>query len=102
MTGRKIEPIYFEDGNMSLENVQPGDYWKSQGVWEGVCPYAKHPDEFSHRLVLASFAKHDVTEHDDGTITVSPSILVSAPWGPSQTVFEFFHGYLERGIWRVC
>lgn len=37
---------------------------------------------------------HDVTEHDDGTITVSPSILVSDDTG------ELWHGYLEHGVWR--
>lgn len=39
---------------------------------------------------------HDVVEHDDGTITVSPSILVS---NPQQG--ELYHGYLERGVWRT-
>lgn len=34
---------------------------------------------------------HEVAEHDDGTITVSPSIVGNG-----------FHGYLERGIWRDC
>jgi hypothetical protein len=37
------------------------------------------------------------TEHEDGTITVSPSILVS---NPQQG--ELFHGHLERGVWRAC
>lgn len=36
---------------------------------------------------------HQVTEHHDGTITVSPSILYRGqkPW----------HGYLVRGVWRT-
>jgi hypothetical protein len=42
-----------------------------------------------------NLGNHDVTEHEDGTITVSPSILVGATQdGPG------WHGYLERGIWR--
>lgn len=44
-----------------------------------------------------NLAAHDVTEHEDGTITVSPSILVS---NPQQG--ELFHGYLEGGVWRAC
>jgi hypothetical protein len=36
--------------------------------------------------------RHDVTVHDDKTITVSPSILVT---GGGE-----WHGYLERGVWR--
>lgn len=37
---------------------------------------------------------HMITEHEDGTITVSPSILMPADRG------QYWHGYLERGIWR--
>jgi hypothetical protein len=33
--------------------------------------------------------KHTVTEHDDGTVSVSPSIDG-----------EGWHGYLQRGVWR--
>lgn len=39
---------------------------------------------------------HDVTEHEDGTITVSPSILITRREG------ETWHGYLEHGVWREC
>jgi hypothetical protein len=44
-----------------------------------------------------NLAAHDVTEHEDGTITVSPSILVS-----NLQQGELWHGYLERGVWRSC
>lgn len=37
----------------------------------------------------------DLTEHDDGTITTSPSILAH-PSGDKPG----WHGYLERGVWR--
>lgn len=37
---------------------------------------------------------HDVVEHDDGTLTVSPSILVSSSNG------KLWHGYLESGVWK--
>lgn len=42
---------------------------------------------------LARCAKHDVMEHEDGTVTVSPSILAQGHHGE-------WHGYLERGVWR--
>lgn len=32
-----------------------------------------------------------VTEHEDGTISASPSIDTGS-----------WHGYLERGVWRSC
>ena len=35
------------------------------------------------------------TEHDDGTITVSPSILMT-----SDNPAGAWHGYLERGVWQ--
>jgi hypothetical protein len=37
---------------------------------------------------------HTIVEHEDGTITVSPSILVTGSHGKQ------WHGYLERGVWR--
>jgi hypothetical protein len=43
---------------------------------------------------VGDVSRHEVTEHEDGTITVSPSILVSDATG------ELWHGYLERGVWR--
>lgn len=45
-----------------------------------------------------NLAAHDVTEHEDGTITVSPSILVTQR-REGQDI-ELWHGYLERGVWR--
>lgn len=44
---------------------------------------------------LANFTYHEVTEHEDGTVTVSPSISVSLG-----VAGEGYHGYLERGAWR--
>lgn len=44
---------------------------------------------------LGNLLNHSVIENEDGTITVSPSILVSN--GNTQV-----HGYLENGKWRDC
>jgi hypothetical protein len=45
-----------------------------------------------------------LTEHDDGTITMSPSILAhpSTHLDANDQVVELaeWHGYLERGVWR--
>ncbi len=43
--------------------------------------------------------KHTVTEHEDGTITVSPSILHHEPVNLGGATR---HGFLERGIWQDC
>jgi Family of unknown function (DUF6527) len=39
----------------------------------------------------------DLTEHEDGTITVSPSILAHESGNQ-----PYWHGFLERGVWRSC
>jgi hypothetical protein len=67
------------------------------------CPevgeYGKHPFD-GHWIAItpnghgANLSRHTVTEHEDGTITVSPSILVSDRTG------QLWHGFLERGVWR--
>ena len=41
-----------------------------------------------------SLGNHTIVEHEDGTITVSPSILMTGHHGKQ------WHGYLERGVWR--
>ena len=68
------------------ELLNPGEYGKYAGEWYGVPPETD---------LLAGLAKHEVIEHDDGTISVSPSILVHG-YGPERS----WHGYLERGVWR--
>lgn len=44
---------------------------------------------------VANLGAHQITEHDDGTITASPSILIRG--GEPN-----WHGFLERGVWRKC
>lgn len=74
------------------------ELWGDDGIDGGYCPVirdgkrtwmARTPN--GH---LGNLAAHDVTEHDDGTITVSPSILVSNPQEG-----ELYHGYLVAGEW---
>jgi hypothetical protein len=43
--------------------------------------------------MIGRLSGHQVVEHEDGTITVSPSILTGR--GERQ-----WHGYLEHGVWR--
>jgi len=82
MQGRRLP-----DGTDWSSAIQPGDYWKhNDGEW-----YAETPTGLT-----ANISGHTIVEHEDGTITVSPSILVNRdhPNG--------WHGYLEKGIWRAC
>jgi hypothetical protein len=66
---------------------QPGEYGKgSDGHWL-CCPPGK-PE------LIGGLNKHQVIEHEDGTITVSPSIEIKS-WDGA-----YYHGWLERGVWR--
>ncbi len=83
MQGRRIYP----DENGALK-MAPGDYGKDgKGVW-----HVRPPDPEIH---TGSIPDHTVIEHEDGTITVSPSILLDPENGE-----KGWHGHLERGIWR--
>lgn len=88
MSGEKTagRRIYANEGGW-LAPMIPGDYGIYDGRW-----YGKTPNGYS-----CGMANHQVTEHEDGTITVSPSIKVSIG-----TDREVWHGYLERGTWREC
>lgn len=57
-------------------------YWRMAGRWMLHIP----------GVGLGDLSNHDVLEHEDGTITVRPSILVRG-----QTTR---HGFIERGAWR--
>jgi hypothetical protein len=70
--------------DVQLHEMEPGDYGRDTGTW---CCQA--PNGYGGNL-----SQHEITEHDDGTITVSPSILIRRP--PEGE----WHGYLEHGVWR--
>jgi len=67
--------------------LEPGEYVKHNRVW-----YAR-PDSCSDKHMIANLNYHTVTEHDDGTISVSPSILIQSHDG------KRWHGYLQQGVW---
>ncbi len=85
MKGHRIYPDE-DDGHLFLAE---GDYGQhSNGTWYAR-PYGCH---------CGNLAGHEVTEHEDGTITVSPSILIEFVDDVGQPAT--WHGYLERGVWR--
>lgn len=67
--------------------LNPGEYGLYKGSWWCCTPNGH----------FGNLSAHEVVEHEDGTITVSPSILVS--YGDGE---ELWHGYLEAGVWRSC
>lgn len=74
------------------------ELWGDDGINGGYCPVtADGKRTWMVRTPnghLGNLAAHDVTEHEDGTITVSPSILVSSPQEG-----ELYHGFLTKGEW---
>ena len=74
------------------------DLWGDDGVDGGYCPVERDGKRIwmvrTPNGHLGDLGNHDVTENDDGTITVSPSILVSDSTG------ELYHGYLRDGVWE--
>jgi hypothetical protein len=87
MKGRRI----YLNAEGRLWPIEPGDYGQdADGLW-----YCRAPRGDFLGCLGDGVRHHKVIEHDDGTITVSPSILVSNHTGS-------WHGFLEHGIWREC
>ena len=84
MIGRRVYPR--DNGRLYL---QEGDYGlnPNDGSWYGR-PFGHH---------AGSFKQHQVIEHEDGTITVSPSILLT-DYSEHDGEKVIWHGYLERGV----
>ena len=83
MDGRRVYPN--EKGELRLAECDYG-YSPQAGEWQARPPGCN----------LGSLKDHDVTEHEDGTITVSPSIVVCDEYPGAIE----WHGYLEHGVWR--
>lgn len=64
-------------------------YWKASDRWMLYFP----------RCGVGDLSLHTVTEHEDGTITVTPSILTKGHDNGKQTTV---HGYLTKGVWNPC
>lgn len=78
INGNRIYPD--EDGKFFMPELSYGQ--DQDGVW-----WCRPPDCHSGMLT-----DHEVAAHEDGTITVSPSIDLPGIW----------HGYLRRGVWTEC
>lgn len=60
-------------------------YWRSPNHWWIYLPEAG----------IGRLTRHTVVEHEDGTITVTPSIAQGPAGGPWKR-----HGFLTRGEWK--
>jgi hypothetical protein len=76
-------------GFAELDNSVPCYYKGPDGTWYLYLPGCG----------LGNLANHQVEEHEDGTISVTTSILVTGHDSGQPTQV---HGYLTRGEWRDC
>lgn len=83
MKGKRI--YVDEHGNVPRSALVPGSYvwWPADKSWWVVAPNGAEGRLKNH---------HTVTEHEDGTISVVPSIVINA-WSRQ------WHGFLTRGEW---
>jgi hypothetical protein len=87
------------DGREGSSRAAPGSYMKVS-TGRRVLWYIVDPDGEIGSLGY----RHTVTEHDDGSITVSPSILAD-PGRHAEGIGDIikadgWHGFLEHGVWR--
>lgn len=109
MQGRRLPEGYHdftrEWATANGRDEQPceaGDYWKqnhrSSNDAQDYAPEQEHRSwdwyVCDPQSRVGRLGDHSVVEHEDGTITVSPSIL-NAGGGT-------WHGFLEHGVWRSC
>jgi len=79
------------DGTSAHEFL-PGEYAKTlQGIW-----IVRPPENAKGISHSGTLSKHTVEEHEDGTITVTPSILQQ--YGDGE---ELWHGFLRHGQWET-
>lgn len=70
-----------------------GAYWRDERGWWTCC---------SPNGRIGLLTEHQVVEHEDGTITVTPSIQVDPLSRATTAALPGWHGFLERGVWREC
>ena len=96
MLGRRLP-----DGTDWNSSWIPGDYSKINDRFWIVCT----PNNEVGTIDTQAPYGWKVTEHEDRTITVSPSILIHPHSFNDDGVLKNspgWHGFLEQGVWRSC
>ncbi len=94
MVGRRVYPN--DQGQLSFSEGEYAQSIEDPAKWH-IRPPGSHLGTIFNQRLTKNPEHHDIEEHEDGTITVSPSIQLSTG-DPSLD----WHGYLERGVWRKC
>lgn len=81
---------------MNTEPALRTDHYPADHQEDRIC-YWKNSDGFFMiyipKIGVGQLKKHEVEEHEDGTVSVSPSIVLS-------NGHISRHGLLKRGIWE--
>lgn len=72
--------------------AEPGDYCKIPPGMDPRADAAWYLLDPSGRPGAVLTSKHTITEHEDGTISCSPSLVMPGGW----------HGFLQAGVWSEC
>lgn len=84
----EVKGLRFDETSDKHPSDIPGAYGKDlQGRWCCRAPVPKH-------FFGGNLSGHKVEEHEDGTITVEPSIVIKRYDG-------HWHGTLVRGVWTT-
>jgi hypothetical protein len=97
LTGHAAETWeeFFEDGG------EPGTWFKASDITNPEEPRTCwHTIPPCGHIGFLHSENHHVTEHDDGTITVDPSIWCHS--GGESHNERCWHGFLRKGVWREC
>jgi hypothetical protein len=93
MKGKRIDWDPSDGVDYPFPRLKPGEYGKDKdGVWYCCTPGVEG--------LVGNLGQHTVVEHEDGTITVTPSILVTMR--DKGVDVQKWHGFLTRGEWRNC
>lgn len=87
MLGRRHDIVAPE----TVWDLLPGDYGRVEDRWWVCLPTGEQVD----------VSTWTITEHEDRTITVSPSIRLTRQ-RTGEAPIEIWHGFLEKGVWRSC
>jgi len=77
---------------MLVHEIERGGYARVGTAW-----FLRPPSWRIRQAVMIDPAIHSVEEHEDGTITVTPSISYSTPDRD-----DYWQGWLTHGVWISC
>ena len=97
--GRRVENVEAikQGGDYSVKYAEDG---RIEAVWFAMPGFGSPRWKRINGPASSEKTRWEVTEDDDGKITVSPSILSEWKWGEDREQRRF-HAFLKAGVWEV-